>query len=984
MDTRLKTLRKELESAQHALVQCKEKFSLKDSKFQLAIQNLKNTNETIEDAYLEWEYALDSLKDPLFTHDKEFRILRCNRAYQQYAGLPFEEIIGQPYFEIFPKINAPFHTCIQALKKSTEEVEEVQVGDIIFRSRAYATKDKQGKYLYSIHILEDITEQRLNEEELRAGKEKFRLVADSAKNAILVMDDEGNISYWNKAAVNTFGYLEQEAIGESLHELLSPERFLEAHRIGFSHFIKTGEGPVIGKTLELTALKKDGTEFPIELSLSAINKRGKWNAIGVINDITERIESEKELEKSEEKYRQLVESSSDLIWEVDSYARYVYVSPNIKELLGYEIDEVIGKTPFELMTQEDAQVISKTFSNIVKAQKSFDGLINANRHKDGRIVIMESSGVHILDKHGGLSGYRGVTRNITERIRSEKALSKARERLHLFFQQSPFAIIEWDLDLKVVAWNPAAEEIFGYTKSEALGRNASDLIIPEDLITHVDAIWSALLSQKGGLRNTHENVTKEGNTIVCSWYNTPLIDANGKIIGVSSIAENVTIQEEAKRKIEYMAYYDTLTDLPNRTLFQDRLEQECRKADREKNIVGILFMDMDHFKNINDTLGHLVGDLLIKAVADRLKNTFRKSDTISRFGGDEFAIIIPKLKKVEDIYIVLKSVIDKFKIPFQILEFEFFVTFSTGITFYPLDDTDSDTLLRNADTAMYHAKELGRNQYQRYNSKMTQEMNKNFSLQNDLRQAIDHEELILYYQPQIDSRSGIMTGVEALVRWEHPQKGLIFPADFIPIAEKSVLIVPIGEWILRTACKQVKAWQKQGFTNITMAVNLSSRQFKEEGFAQSVIDIKNEYELDINQLELELTESILMDNDDSVLGALDAFKEAGILLAIDDFGTGYSSLSYLNYFPIDKLKIDQSFTRNVMEDSKIATLVRAIISMGKALGLEIIAEGVETVEQQDFIRMEGCDTIQGYFTGRPMPPKELEAFLNNNLLNFRR
>jgi len=698
----------------------------------------------------------------------------------------------------------------------------------------------------------------------------------------------------------------------------------------------------------------------------------------------ERKESEKNLYKSEEKYRQLVESSSDWVWEVDKDARYVYVSPKVKNLLGYEVDEIIGKTPFELMTEEDAKAISKTFSDIVRAQNSFDGLINANCHKDGSIVILESSGVPIFDKYGVLSGYRGVDRDITKRIKSEQALNKARERILLFFQQSPFAIIEWDLDFKVLEWNPAAEEIFGYTKTEALGCKAEDLITPEDSRANVDKIWSGLLSQKGGLRSTNENVTKEGNRITCSWYNTPLIDASGKLIGVSSIAEDVTKQKQDEDKIEYMAYYDSLTGLPNRTLFNDRTEQECLYADREKTMVGILFMGIDHFKVVNETMGHLVGDRLLKEAAHRLRDNFRVSDTVSRFNGDTFSIIVPYLSQIQDIYPILNSVINKFEIPFQILEHEFFLTFSTGIAFYPLDDTDIDSLLRNADTAMYHAKELGRNQYQLYNSKMTQEINKSFSLQNDLRQAIDHEELILYYQPQINSQSGIITGVEALVRWQHPEKGLISPTDFIPIAEVSGLIVPIGEWILRTACKQVKAWQKQGHSNITMAVNLSSRQFREEGFAQSVIDIKNEYELDPNQLELELTESILMDHDNSVLEALNAFKEAGILLAIDDFGTGYSSLSYLHLFPIDKLKIDQAFTRKVIDDPKIATLVRAIISMAKALGVETIAEGVETQEHQDFIKMEGGTTIQGYFTGRPMPSEELEVFFENNLLNFRK
>jgi diguanylate cyclase (GGDEF)-like protein/PAS domain S-box-containing protein len=560
--------------------------------------------------------------------------------------------------------------------------------------------------------------------------------------------------------------------------------------------------------------------------------------------------SQKELLQSENRFRMLVENSTDLIWEVNSDACYVYVSPQVKELLGYEVSEMIGQTAFEFLTEEDASSLAKTFLKLKKSKQSFSNLVNTNRHKDGHVVIMESSGVPIINESGKLLGYRGINRDITKRIENEK-------------------------------------------------------------------------------------------------------------------------------KIEFMAYYDSLTGLPNRTLFKDRLEQESLYADREKGIVGVLFMGIDHFKVVNDTKGHMIGDRLLQEVAHRLRDNFRASDTVSRFSGDTFAIIIPYLSDIQDIYPVLESVLRKFETPFKILEFEFFVTFSSGISFYPLDDTGCDALLRNADTAMYYAKSSGRNKYMLYNSDMTEEVNNHLSLKNDLKYAINNEEMILYYQPQIDLQSNSINGFEALVRWHHPVKGLISPADFIPIAEKTGLIIPLGEWVLRTACKQIIIWQKQGYSNITMAVNLSSRQFKEEGFVQNVIDIKNEYGLEPNQLELELTESILMDNDSSMMKALQAFKDEGILLAIDDFGTGYSSLSYLNLFPFDKLKIDRAFTKNVTKDLKVANLVNAIISMAKALGLKTLTEGVETQEELDFIVKEGCHEVQGYFTGRPMDSEQVQELLNN-------
>ncbi len=591
------------------------------------------------------------------------------------------------------------------------------------------------------------------------------------------------------------------------------------------------------------------------------------------------VHSKNDLVQSEARFRSLVESSSDWIWEVDAKGNFIYSSPNVKETLGYEVDEIIGTTPFERMPEEEAKRVSEEFISISKERRPFSGLENTNRHKNGRVVIMETAGVPIIDEEGTLIGYRGVNRDITKRKHAEEALKKETERFVLHFDQSPLAIIEWDTDFKVAEWNPAAERIFGYTKTEAKGRAAMDLIIPENVKNHVSEIWASLLSEEGGYRSTNENITKEGNLITCEWYNTPLINEKGRVIGVASMAVDVTEQKRVEERITHMAYYDTLTGLPNRTLFKDRLEQDCRIADRSKRFVGILFMDIDHFKDINDTLGHLVGDLFLQAVAERLKEGFRASDTVSRLGGDEFAVIIPELKHAEDIKHVIESVIDRFKVPFNILDRELFVTFSIGCSYYPIDDTNADNLLRNADTAMYQAKALGRNRYQRYNIEMTNQANMNLSLQNGLRRAVKEGEFVLHYQPQIDIKSGVMTGVEALVRWLHPEEGMISPAQFIPVAEETGLIVSMGEWILRTACKQAKAWQEQGLPHITMAVNLSSRQFKEEGFVQSVIEIINEAGVEPKYIELELTESILMENMNSVSQTLDDFKKEGISLS---------------------------------------------------------------------------------------------------------
>jgi len=704
-----------------------------------------------------------------------------------------------------------------------------------------------------------------------------------------------------------------------------------------------------------------------------------WLFYLVIGRVEQRLaSSQAEIKESEVRFRGLVESSSDWIWEVDANARYVYASPKIKDLLGYEPAEVLGKTPFDLMPADEAEHLAPVFAAITAEHRPFQALENRNLHQDGRIVVLETSGAPILDRDGNLLGYRGIDRDITARKLADKAIQESTQRLSLHFQQTPLAVVEWDADFRVVDWNPAAENIFGYTKAEAVGRHAMELILSERTRSQVSQIWESLLLGRGGLRSTNENITKNGKTIYCEWYNTPLTDTSGRVIGVASLAHDVTDQKLTAERISYLAYYDDLTGLPNRMLFKDRLSQAFIEADRKERLAGIMFMDIDHFKDVNDTLGHEAGNVLLQMAARRLQDCFRPSDTVARFGGDEFAVVLADMGHVDDVIQVAQNVVDSFKEPFDILGHEIFVTFSMGITLYPFDDGNTENLLRDADSAMYVAKAAGRNCYRFYAASMTASAEARLALQAGLRHALDQNEFILHYQPQLELGSNRITGVEALVRWQHPVKGMISPAQFIPTAEETGLIVPLGEWVLRTAYAQAKAWQEQGMANVRMAVNLSARQFKEPLFPQRVLAIVNETGLDPHCLELEVTESILVDGLESVSAVLQDFKQAGIMIALDDFGTGYSSLSYLKRFPIDKLKIDQSFIRDVLTDANDTGLVRAIIAMARALGLKVIAEGVETQGQLDFLHADGCDEIQGYHIARPMPAEQVADLIRHH------
>lgn len=660
--------------------------------------------------------------------------------------------------------------------------------------------------------------------------------------------------------------------------------------------------------------------------------------------------------------------------------KILYVSPNMTLHLGYNTDIfLMQKIAFiEIIHPDDRIKFLHALDVISKQIGTQIDLEFRLLHSNGSYRWLEA---FILSKnHQHPLSYHGYFTDITDKKDAESALKIITERLVSHFNQVPFAVIEWDTDFRVVAWNPAAEKIFGYTKEEALGHRAADLILPSHVIEQTSKIWSDLLFANGGNRSTNENQTKEGRIILCEWYNSPLIDENNQVIGIASVAEDITQKKQFEQKLQYLAYYDELTGLPNRALFKDRLENESRRADRNHTIVSIVFIDIDFFKTVNDTLGHGVGDMLLQAVASRLKASFRKSDTVSRFGGDEFAILIPDLHRAEEIEDILQHVYDHFAPPFEILEHTLYITMSLGYNFYPLDATNSEMLFRNADAAMYAAKESGRNKYRRYQLEMTDYIQSQLTVQNGLIDALKNDEFVLYYQPQVNIDTGTITGVEALIRWNHPTKGILAPAEFIHIAEKTGLIVPIGEWVLRSAAQQLKRWNTQGIDHLTMAINLSSRQFKEENFFKKTMSIFQETGINLNTIELELTESILLEETAKVLKILTDFKTAGIHLSLDDFGTGYSSLSYLKLFPINKLKIDQSFVKNITAYGSDSNLIKAIIAMARALNLTTIAEGVEKQDEFEFLRQEGCDEIQGYLLGKPMPADQFEIFLNDWIL----
>jgi diguanylate cyclase (GGDEF)-like protein len=444
---------------------------------------------------------------------------------------------------------------------------------------------------------------------------------------------------------------------------------------------------------------------------------------------------------------------------------------------------------------------------------------------------------------------------------------------------------------------------------------------------------------------------------------------------VHATVVDISDRKRAEQQIEFHAYHDVLTHLPNRKLFTDRLRHSMTRSKRTGRSVAVMFIDIDHFKTINDTLGHTAGDELLLEMSRRLRSCVREDDTVARLGGDEFTVILAELREPEDAMKVAQTILDAVQEPVTIASMPIVVTASIGISLYPNDGVDPESLLRNADSAMYRAKEAGRNTYQLCTDEMKSRAMERLSLEARLRTALRDDQLRLAYQPQINLLTGRTVGVEALVRWNDPERGIVHPSAFIPIAEESRLIVPLGEWVLRTACRQMKEWHDSGSGPIRIAVNLSARQFAQQDLVEMVRSALDDVTLDASYLELEITETTAMQNGEVTVDVLRALREIGVGISIDDFGMGYSSLNYLKRFPITAVKIDRAFVRDLATDDGDAAIVSAVIGMARSLRLRVIAEGVETAEQFAFLRGKNCDEAQGFYFSRPLPPEELSRAL---------
>lgn len=556
---------------------------------------------------------------------------------------------------------------------------------------------------------------------------------------------------------------------------------------------------------------------------------------------------------------------------------------------------------------------------------------------------------------------------MNENSLNKEELSRALQKLTLHIQKSPLAVIDWDKDFCVTGWNPAAEKIFGYSKEEAIGQYAS-FIIPKAHHKHVHLVWNELLKNIGGTRSTNENITKDGKSISCEWYNTPIIDEFGTVLAVSSLAQDVSEQVHYIKSLQYQANHDSLTTLYNRDWLTDYIESSIKTKPEDEFCLFVI--DLNRFKDINDTLGHDVGDAMLVILSQRLKESTSKSGyNVSRLGGDEFAV----LTRDADIVEVANQIMQVLENPVELSGMKLDVGAGIGIACYPTNGRDTASLMRCADIAMYYAKETN-SRYIKYSEEIDKHSPDRLMLMNDLRSAINDNQLTLYFQPKIDIRQQKHIGYEALIRWNHPQRSLVFPDQFIPYAEITDLIQPLTMWVIENAIIQSVQWSEQGF-NYNISINLSARNLIDDNLPNHLETLLNTYKVDPSSIELEITESAVMTNPKNALHNLNQLHDLGVLISIDDFGTGYSSLSYLRQMPIHKLKIDRTFVLEMDTNHGDRVIVESTINLAHNLGLKVVAEGVETEEVLALLDGLGCDEAQGYYISHPLPVEELEDWV---------
>jgi diguanylate cyclase (GGDEF)-like protein/PAS domain S-box-containing protein len=908
--------------------------------------------------------------------------------YEKITGYSHADLIGSYSLNnIYPEDRDRVRIqAIKCLKKESFEPYEYRFvknnGEVRWILETITPIDYNGERA-TLGSFMDITERKLTEEALRLSEEKYRTIIENTEDGYVELDLRGNFRFFNEAISKMHGYSGLELLKLNYRDIMDEENAQKIY-VKYHKVFSTGEPE---KGYEYEIITKHGQRRNLETSISLIkNSAGRTVAFrGIVRDRTEHKKAEEALRQSEEKYRSILENIEEGFFEVDLAGSFTFFNHSTCKLLGYSEEEMIGMNYRQYTDKDTSKEVFQTFNGIYKTGlpvKDFDWLIV---RKDGSRRYVSASISLRTDSSGQPAGFQGFTHDVTERIHAEfqkeaalEALRESEDKYRSILENIQEAYFEVDLTGNFTFFNDSLCRITGCSRDELRGANYTKFSDKENSRKVFTTFNNIYITGEPTDGVDWLIIRKDGEKKYIESSVSLKKDASAKPIGFKGVIRDITERKRIEQELNYMATHDTLTGLPNRLMFSQLLNQAIQSGKRNKKLLAVLFIDLDRFKIINDSLGHDAGDQLLQQIAKRFRESLRAVDVVGRLGGDEFVILIEDFKDLSQVKKVAHKILFAAMRPMVIFNEECRVTASIGISVYPKDGRDEQTLMKNADIAMYFAKEEGKNNYQFYTTDIKAQSNENLSIETNLRRALERNELYLDYQARLDFKTNKITGVEALLRWNNQYLGPVTPTKFIPVAEDTGLIVPIGKWVLKTACTQNVVWQRQGLPAVCMAVNLSLRQLIDDNLLDDIRDTLNESGMAPHLLELEITESMVMHNPSRLISILTKIKEMGVRLAIDDFGTGYSSLAQIKHFPIDTLKVDRSFIRNLPQDSEDKAITEAIITMGKTLSLTVVAEGVETLEQENYLREHICDEMQGFYFSKPVSPDKFADLLREH------
>ena len=836
--------------------------------------------------------------------------------------------------------------------------------------------ERTAKPLKFIGTVQDITERRQAENKVRESKEWMQAVFDASRDGILI-EDGADIAYINKFYAQFLGYEKPEdLIGKPVAAITPPN---EAERL--ADYGKTRlRGEKAPSLYEFTNLCKNGELVTVEGAVSTAVIGGKKYIMTAVRDIAERKQAEEAVRQSEEKYRTILETIEEGYYEVDLKGSYTFFNDAVAATLQYERQELLGLNFQQYVSEETAAKLARIYKKVLINRQPVSNFEYEITRRDGTRLFIESSVVLICNQRGEATGFRGVVRDITKRKRSEVALRESENKFRTLIESTSEGLVQVDNDNFILFVNDRVCEMIGYSADELMNTDWREIVLDEEGKSLVNQAGER---QRRGISDRYEVrlKTKSDKELWVSISGAPILDSEGVMNGSLGVFSDITTRKRAEEQLLHDAFHDNLTGLANRALFMDHLRMTLERGkSRHSNAYAVLFLDFDRFKVINDSLGHAVGDLLLKQIARRLETATRTGDLVCRLGGDEFVVLLSEMLSEDDAVQVAERIQESLENPFDLSGSDVYISASIGIALSTAGHLRAEDMLRDADIAMYRAKANGRARYQVFDQAMHRQATSHLQLETEMRQALERGEFVLFYQPIINLETTRLAGFEALVRWIHPQRGLISPIEFITAAEENNLILPLGRWILQESCRQLREWQKKNPSaeELKVSVNLSSKQFLQADLAEQVVLSLVAANLAPRCLKLEITESYLMENSEKVTEIMEKLREIGVEISLDDFGTGYSSLSYLHRLPVDYLKIDRSFVSRITDSRENFEIVYTIIKLAQNLKMKVIAEGIETIEQLEHLKNLNCEFGQGFYFSKPVEASAAERFIEEN------